>query len=88
MTRIYRRLESLEAGFKSNQAVGRVDVYEAALEKLSPADRICVAEVRGYQADSTREPHKGAWARLDEALIETARELNVPFVLTADERMF
>jgi hypothetical protein len=29
VTRIYRRLESLEAGLKSNQAVGRVDVYQA-----------------------------------------------------------
>jgi hypothetical protein len=82
-------VKTLEAQVLTSKTVSWFDVHEAALKKLSASDRERVAEVTEHQADRGGEPHKAAWTRLDEALIETAREQKAPFVvLTSEEMMY
>jgi len=88
MNHLSRRLKKLEDRMSPPQAVDWFEVYQAALKKLSSSDQELVAEVMARQADVRNESHEAAWARLDNALVEAARELNAPFFLTAIEMMF
>ena len=87
MSRLSKRLKKLEERMSPSRAFDWLEVYQAALRNLSVADRELVGEVMANGADSRSEPHQIAWARLDEALIEAAAELNAPFFLTAIEMM-
>jgi hypothetical protein len=85
--RLRKRLERLETTMVANLGweVSSVDVHQAALAELSPADRGLIEGVLVREPAKFGEGERATWNRWGAALAEAIRETGFPIFIRAED---